>query len=75
MELRLVELAFRLLDPRRWRQRLAQLGGLLAAVTWIWFRAVNRAEVVRAVADVRHDERDLRIRTENAQLEFDRLRA
>lgn len=73
MELRLLEIAFRVLDPRRWRQRLRQLFGALGVLAWVWFRAVNRAEVVRAVADARHFDRDARIQEENAERELERI--
>lgn len=75
MELRLLELAVRILDPRQWRRRLRQLLGAIGVLGWIWFRAVNRAEVVRAVADVRHAERDEAIHERNRELETERLSA
>lgn len=73
MELALLQLAIRVLDPRRWRQRLRQLGGLLLGVGWLWFRSVNRADVVRAVADQRHEQRAARIRERNVARERARL--
>jgi hypothetical protein len=74
MELRLLELALRILDPRRWRLRLAQLTGGLLATLWIWFRAVDHADVDRAVRDARREQRNTRIRQRNAELEFAQLR-
>ncbi|MCZ4496437.1 MAG: hypothetical protein JWM25_1020 [Thermoleophilia bacterium] len=58
MELRLIELAMRVLDPRRWRLRLAQLGGGLFAVLWIWARAVHSSDEVRMVRDARRRTRN-----------------
>lgn len=75
MELRAIELAIRLLDPRKWRLRLAQLGGGLTVLGWIWFRAASRADVVRAVADARHAQRDAEIRADNARREAEKLSA
>lgn len=75
MELRLLLIAARILDPRLWRRRLRQLASGLGVLGWIWFRAVNRAEVVRAVADVSHDMRAERIRRDNVERELDRLSA
>lgn len=69
MELRLLELAIRILDPRRWRTRLAQAGGLVAALLWIWYRAVDHADVDRALRDARRAERRERIRARNRELE------
>lgn len=66
-------LALAILDPRKWRLRLKQLGGTFAALGWIWFRAVNRSEVVRAVADARHADRAACIRERNLELEAERL--
>jgi hypothetical protein len=74
MELRLLELALRILDPRRWRLRLAQLTGGLLATLWIWFRAVDHADVDRALRDDRRARRNARIRTRNIELELDQLR-
>lgn len=73
MELRTLELAIRILDPRRWRLRLAQLGGGLLAVLWVWFRAVDHAEVDRAVRDAKRAARLERIRARNAALERAKL--
>ena len=75
MELRLLELAIRILDPRRWRVRVAQLGSLFAVIGWIWFRAASRADVVRAVADGRHVDREIDIRAENLRRERAKLSA
>jgi hypothetical protein len=75
VELRALEIAVRLLDPRKWRQRLAQLGGGIAILGWIWFRAASRAEIVRAVADAKHAERDAVIRADNARREAEKLSA
>lgn len=73
MELRLLELALRLLDPRRWRLRLAQLAGAFAATLWVWYRSVDHADVDRAVRDARRAERRERIRARNRELEHRRL--
>lgn len=70
MHLRLTLLAIRLFDPRLWRTRLKQLGVLTGIVTWVWVRAVQRAEVDRAVADVRHAQRVAAIRTRNHEREL-----
>jgi hypothetical protein len=75
VELRAIELAFRILDPRKWRQRLAQLGGGIAILGWIWFRAASRADVVRAVADAKHAERDAAIRADNSRRDAEKLSA
>jgi hypothetical protein len=69
MELRLLEIALRLLDPRKWRLRLAQLGAGTLATLWVWFRAVDHADVDRALRDARRAERRDRIRAHNAELE------
>ncbi|MCW2926557.1 MAG: hypothetical protein JWM86_525 [Thermoleophilia bacterium] len=74
MELRLALLAARLLDPRKWRLRLAQLGGGLLGSLWIWYRAVDHADVDRAVRDARHAERRARITARNLELERGYLR-
>jgi hypothetical protein len=73
VELRLLELAIRILDPRKWRLRLAQLGGGVLATLWIWYRSVDHADVDRALRDARRDARRARIRTRNADLEQRRL--
>ena len=73
MELRILELAIRILDPRKWRLRLAQLGGGLLATLWVWFRAVDHADVDRAVRDAKRAERRARIRARNAELEHAKL--
>jgi hypothetical protein len=73
MELRLLELAISLLDPRKWRLRLAQLGGGILATLWIWFRAVDNVEVDRALRDARRQQRRERIQARNAELEHARL--
>ncbi len=73
MELRLLELAIRILDPRKWRVRLAQLGAGSLATAWIWFRAVDHADADRAVRDARRAERAARIRARTAELEQRRL--
>ena len=73
MELRILELAIRILDPRKWRLRLAQLGGGLLATLWGWVRAVDHADVDRAVRDARRAERRERIRARNAELEHAKL--
>jgi hypothetical protein len=69
MELRLLELVIRVLDPRRWRLRLVQLGGGVLATLWIWYRSVDHADVDRAVRDARRAERRARINARNAALE------
>ncbi len=73
MELRILELAIRILDPRKWRLRLAQLGGSILAALWVWFRAVDHADVDRAVRDARRAERRELIRARNAELERGKL--
>lgn len=75
MELRLLELAIRILDPRKWRVRLAQLGATACAALWIWYRAVDNADVDRAVRDARRAQRRERIRGKIDALEADRWRA
>jgi hypothetical protein len=75
MELRLLELAIRLLDPRKWRTRLMQLGGGIGLLGWIWFRAASRADVVRAVADAKHYDRDADIHADNLRREREKLSA
>jgi hypothetical protein len=75
VELRILEIAFRILDPRKWRLRLAQTGGALLATLWVWFRAVDHADVDRAVRDAKRAERRERIRVRNAELERARLSA
>lgn len=66
-------LAYRILDPRKWRLRLAQLGGSFLAVLWVWFRAVDHADVDRAVRDATRAERRARIRARNVELERGKL--
>lgn len=73
MELRILEIAIRVLDPRRWRLRLAQLAGSVLALVWVWFRAVDHADVDRALRDARRAERRARIHARNAQLERRKL--
>jgi hypothetical protein len=73
MELRLLMLALRILDPRRWRRRLAQVGLATGWIAWIWVRAVSRAERDRLVAQARHLERNERIDADNAARERARL--
>ena len=75
MELRLLELAIKVLDPRKWRVRLVQLAAGTLATLWIWFRAVDRADVDRALRDAHRAERRARIRARTAQLEHRRLDA
>ncbi|MCW2955605.1 MAG: hypothetical protein JWO69_474, partial [Thermoleophilia bacterium] len=41
MDLRLLMFAARVLDPRRWRARLLQLTGAVAALAYVWVRAVR----------------------------------
>ena len=74
MELRVLELVIRLLNPRKWRVRLAQLFGGALATAWIAGRAVDQTPILREVRDVRRGERSAHIRARNAQLEADRLR-
>ena len=62
MELRLLELAIRILDPRKWRVRLAQLAATIGSVLWIWYRAVDHADVDRELRDARRAARTKRIR-------------
>lgn len=73
MELRLVELALRILDPRKWRLRLAQAVGTIGALLWIWYRAVDRVDVDRTVRDARRQERRSAIRERARSTERDRL--
>jgi len=61
MELRLIMLAMRVLDPRKWRRRLAQIGAVGAAGTYVAVRAINDADVVRAVKVERHARRSAEI--------------
>ena len=75
MELRALFLAVRILDPRRWRTRLTQLGGAVFALLWVWYRAVDHADVDRAVRDARRAERRSRIRARTAELESAHTRA
>jgi hypothetical protein len=69
VELRIREIALRLLDPRKWRLRLAQLGITGGWLAWIWVRAVSRAERDRLVAQAKHLERNERIDADNADRE------
>ena len=69
MELRILEFALRLLDPRKWRRRLAQVGLTGGWLAWIWVRAVSRADRDRIVAQARHLERNERIDADNAARE------
>lgn len=71
MELRLLLLAMRLLDPRRWRARLLQLAGLGAAGVWITARAVSSSDEVRAVRDARHAKREEQITATITQRELE----
>lgn len=73
MELRLLFIASRLLDPRKWRLRLAQLGTGVLGSLWVWYRAVDHSDVDRAVRDARHAQRRDRIRARNTELERRRL--
>ena len=73
VDLRVLVLVARLLDPRLWRRRLLQLGGLVGAVTWVWVRAVQRAPVDTVVRDTLRSRRRTRIRERNAALEQRRL--
>lgn len=61
-------LAIAILDPRKWRLRLKQLGATLLGAIWIWYRAVDRVEVDRAVRDARHERREARVRARNDEL-------
>lgn len=72
VELRLLELAIRLLDPRKWRLRLLQGGGAAALGGWVWWRAVTTSEELDAVRDAKRRERAARIRAENARREAGR---
>lgn len=69
MELRLLELAISLLDPRKWRLRLAQGGILTLLAAAVWARAVQVAPERVAVRDARRAARNERIRARNAELE------
>ena len=75
MELRALELAFRILDPRKWRLRLAQLGGGIFAVLWIWVRAVQSSDEVRMVRDARREARNAAIAERVAERERQRWSA
>lgn len=68
MELRLLTLAIAILDPRKWRLRLKQLGGVILGMLWVWYRAVDHSDVDRAVRDARRERREARIRARNEQL-------
>jgi hypothetical protein len=63
MELRLLMMIARLLDPRAWRRRLLQLAGVFAGFVWIWIRAVRAIDGVRMRRDLHHAERDALITT------------
>ena len=67
MELRLIMLAMRVLDPRKWRVRLAQVGAVGAVGTYVTVRAINDADLVRAVRTERHARRDAEIRRRIAE--------
>lgn len=69
MELRLLMLAARILDPRRWRLRVAQLTGTLGAMLWFWYRSVDVADERRAVRDARRELRLRRVRAKVAEIE------
>jgi hypothetical protein len=75
VELRLLELAIRILDPRAWRRRLVQLVTAKLALLWVWYRAVDHADVDRAVRDARRADRNERVRARNAELERRRYEA
>lgn len=53
MELRIILLLMRILDPRLWRRRLAQLAGASLVSAWIVGRAAARTEDVRIARDAR----------------------
>lgn len=61
-------LAAAILDPRKWRLRLKQLGAGFLGGLWIWYRAVDRVDVDRAVRDARHARRDARVQARNDEL-------
>jgi len=67
MELRLVMLALRVLDPRKWRVRLLQVGAVGAAGTYVAVRAIDSADVARAVRVERHARRNAEIRRRLAE--------
>jgi len=71
MELRILLIALRVLDPRKWRMRLLQLAGGSALLGWFWFKSVNDAEIVAALREQKHVERNARIRAAMRQREAD----
>jgi hypothetical protein len=67
MELRLILLAMRVLDPRTWRVRLAQAGAIGAVGTYVTVHAINNTDVVRAVRGERHARRNAEIQRRLAE--------
>lgn len=63
MELRLLMIVARVLDPRAWRRRLVQVGGFFASAVLIWVCAVRSVDRVRRRRDARHAARDAAIMT------------
>lgn len=57
MELRLLEFAARVLDPRRARTRLKQAAALLALTVTVWVRAVRRTDAARVALERSHERR------------------
>ena len=74
MELRLLLLALRVLDPRRWRVRLAQLGGGFGWLLWVWYRAVRTSPHIDAARDARRADRRAAVRAKQ-MAQARRLRA
>lgn len=62
MELRLLEFAFRLLDPRKFRTRLKQLGAFFGFGMFVWIRSVFLTDRARAERKRQQARRQLRIK-------------
>lgn len=67
MELRLIMFALRVLDPRKWRARAMQAGVIGAVGSYVAVRAINDADVVRAVRTERHARRNAEIQRRIAE--------
>lgn len=57
MELRVLLLLARLLDPRSWRTRVRQLGVGTGLLAWLWYRSVQSADGAVAVRTARANRR------------------
>ena len=55
-------IAVRILDPRLWRRRVAQLAAIVGGLAWVTYRSVDSVDVVRAVRDDRHARRNAELR-------------